>query len=532
MAGKGTDMKETYYSDERTPLRPRIRNRPSPGLKLSMRSKVFYGLGGIPYQLTNTVLGFYINVFLLETAKVPPFYTSAIVLIGRIWDAMTDPIIGFLVFRTKTRRFGKHKPWMLVATFPAIACFMCFFITPETTKPYLKLAWYLVFYCFFQTFLTFYQMPFATLTLCLTDNQAERDKATAFRMGSEVLGNLLGQFVMGLSLSLYQLRLNKKVPQCRSLNDTATIPPEEVEVKDQGYLVGAAVLCSLFFICSMCAIFGTKEVLSPKRKTKYEESFGQAVKSVLTFGPWVKHIAFLIPFVLAVNAMQGNFVLYSLHTLGMTNYQSTIIIILISAFLLMPLWRRCVKRLGKKLTLFIGLLPSVPLLVSWGIVPYGVTWVQYIMAILMGNVVAVVQLIPWSMVPDVIDDFLLKKKRGYETIFYTFYIMIVKLGSGICIGVTTIVLGVVEFKPGVCEVTDEVRFALRLMITCIPGGCILIGLLFLYLYPITEEIRKQNQTILEIWRDAGDDKRRQTMKHSSAQRFRSRSIRTPTMSFS
>ncbi|XP_038057628.1 sodium-dependent lysophosphatidylcholine symporter 1-like [Patiria miniata] len=530
MAGRGTDMTETYYADERTPLRPRIRNRPSPGLKLSLRSKICYGLGGIPYQLTNTVLGFYINVFLLETAKVPPFYTSAIVLTGRIWDAMTDPLIGFLVFRTKNKRFGKLKPWMFMATLPAIACFMCFFICPETTKSYLKLAWYLVFYCLFQTFLTFYQMPFATLTLCLTDNQAERDKATSFRMGSEVLGNLLGQLTMGLSLALYQLRLST-IPQCRDFNDTSTLAPEETEVKDQGYLVGAAILCCQFLICAMCVIFGTKEVMSQKRQTKYEESFGQALKKVVTFGPWLKHIAFLIPFVLAVNAMQGNFVLYSLHTLGMRTYQPAIFLILLSAFLLMPVWRKCLKKFGKKLTLFIGLLPSVPLLVCWGMVPYGMTWVQYIMAILMGNVIAIVQLVPWSMVPDVIDDFLLKKKRGYETIFYTFYIMIVKLVSGLCIAITTIVLGVVEFKPGVCDVTEEVRFALRLLITCIPGGCILIGLFFLYLYPITEEIRKQNQTILEIWRDAGDEKRRHTMKRSTEQRFRSRSIRTPTMSF-
>ncbi|XP_071807606.1 LOW QUALITY PROTEIN: sodium-dependent lysophosphatidylcholine symporter 1-like [Asterias amurensis] len=520
-------------SDECTPLvRPRIRNRPSPGLKLSKRARICYGLGGIPYQLTNTVLGFYINVFLLETAKVPPFYTSAIVLIGRVWDAITDPIIGFLVFRTKsTHRFGKLKPWMVFATLPAIASYICFFYTPDTTKSIYKFAWYLVCYCLFQTFLTFYQMPFATLTLCLTDNQTERDRATAYRMGSEVLGNLLGQLVMGLSLTLYQLKLGRGPILCRDINDTSTLPPEQAVIKSRGYLVGAGVLCCLFLICALCVIIGTKEVTSPKRQNKYKEPFWRAVVKVITFGPWLRHVAFLIPFVLAIQAMQGNFALYSLHTLGMRNYQPAIIVILISAFVMMPVWRKCVKRFGKKITLFLGMLPAVPLIVSWGLIPYGNVWVQYILAMLMGSVIAVVQLVPWSMVPDVIDDFLLKKKCGYETIFYTFYIMIVKLVSGLCIGITTFVLGVVEFKPGVCQVTDEVRFTLRLLITCIPGFCIVIGLVFLYLYPITEEVRKQNQTILEIWRDAGDDKRRQTIKRCMDQRFRSKSIRTPTMTF-
>ena len=50
-------------------------------------------------------------------------------------------------------------------------------------------------------------------------------------MGSEVLGNLLGQLVMGLSLTLYQLKLGRGPILCRDINDTSTLPPEQAVIK-------------------------------------------------------------------------------------------------------------------------------------------------------------------------------------------------------------------------------------------------------------------------------------------------------------
>lgn len=90
----------------------------------------------MPYAMCNTVVGFYLSIFLLEVAivsdvinklepiviwvfcilthciQLDPVYVLIIVFSGRVWDAITDPIVGYLTSLTKTR-FGRLRPWLV-----------------------------------------------------------------------------------------------------------------------------------------------------------------------------------------------------------------------------------------------------------------------------------------------------------------------------------------------------------------------------------------------------------------------------------
>ncbi|KAL5016917.1 hypothetical protein ScPMuIL_006506 [Solemya velum] len=78
--------------------------------RLPIWRKLCYAVGGAPYQMTNNVINFFINIYLLEVAQIRPSYVSAVVFGGKVWDAITDPLCGYLVSRTNTR-FGKLRPW-------------------------------------------------------------------------------------------------------------------------------------------------------------------------------------------------------------------------------------------------------------------------------------------------------------------------------------------------------------------------------------------------------------------------------------
>lgn len=97
--------------------------------KLSLFKKICFAVGGLPYQMCGNALGLFIQPFLLEVAevriklgldykrldkflffKIRPSQVSIVLFSGRGWDAITDPLIGFLVNRTNTR-FGKLRPW-------------------------------------------------------------------------------------------------------------------------------------------------------------------------------------------------------------------------------------------------------------------------------------------------------------------------------------------------------------------------------------------------------------------------------------
>ncbi len=78
--------------------------------KLSFWRLLAYGIGGIPMQLLQNVAAVFLTPFLLETPKLSSYYVSIILLLGRLSDAMTDPIVGYSVFRTHTP-MGQKRPW-------------------------------------------------------------------------------------------------------------------------------------------------------------------------------------------------------------------------------------------------------------------------------------------------------------------------------------------------------------------------------------------------------------------------------------
>ena len=79
--------------------------------QLSLRSKLCFGIAGLPYQLYYCAISVFATVFLLEVAQIPPVKSSYILFVSRFMDAITDPLYGFLVNRTKITKYGRLKPW-------------------------------------------------------------------------------------------------------------------------------------------------------------------------------------------------------------------------------------------------------------------------------------------------------------------------------------------------------------------------------------------------------------------------------------
>ncbi|KAG8143075.1 putative Major facilitator superfamily domain-containing protein, partial [Naja naja] len=78
---------------------------------LSICSKVCYAIGGAPYQITGCALGFFLQIYLLDVVQLDPFYASIILFVGRAWDAITDPLVGFFISKSSWTCFGRLMPW-------------------------------------------------------------------------------------------------------------------------------------------------------------------------------------------------------------------------------------------------------------------------------------------------------------------------------------------------------------------------------------------------------------------------------------
>uniref|UniRef100_A0A671QYU0 Uncharacterized protein n=1 Tax=Sinocyclocheilus anshuiensis TaxID=1608454 RepID=A0A671QYU0_9TELE len=111
-----------------------------------------------------------------------------------------------------------------------------------------------------------------------------------------------------------------------------------------------------------------------------------------------------------------------------------------------------------------------------------------IMSMLAGTSLAALYLLPWSMLPDVVDDFKVKNPscQDLEPLFYSCYVFFNKFGGGMSVGVSTLVLHFVGYKPGACKHNPEVIFALRVLLALVPICLLLISLMIFCFYPINE----------------------------------------------
>src|SRR5690606_8293029 len=92
-------------------------SNPKPAATLSLGRKLAFGIGDLGPALVASILGFFLNAFLLDIAGIRPAAAGIIFLIVKIWDSVNDPIIGRLTDRANTR-WGRRRPWLLFGAIP------------------------------------------------------------------------------------------------------------------------------------------------------------------------------------------------------------------------------------------------------------------------------------------------------------------------------------------------------------------------------------------------------------------------------
>lgn len=496
-------------------LKPALREEaqvrePKKQQRLSVCSKICYAIGGAPYQITGCALGFFLQIYLLDVAQVDPFYASIILFTGRAWDAITDPLVGFFISRTSWTPCGRLIPWIIFSTPFAIVSYFLIWFVPDVSSG--LVVWYLVFYCLFQSLVTCFHVPYSALTMFISTEQSERDSATAYRMTVEVLGTLLGTAIQGQIVgqvgtpcitSKLQMPFGNTSVSLEEVNSTHNT--ESIADTKKAYMLAAGIIGAIYFFCAVVLCFGVHEKRDAgKLYTDEPVSFFQGLKLVMSHGPYIKLIAGFLFTSLAFMLVEGNFALFCTYTLGFRNdFQNILLAIMISATLTIPFWQWFLTRFGKKTAVYCGISSAIPFLILVAVMKSNLI-VTYIVAVASGVSVAAAFLLPWSMLPDVIDDFSLQypESRGHEAIFFSFYVFFTKFASGVSLGVSTLSLDFAGYQTRRCSQPEEVNFTLNMLISAAPVTLILLGLVLFKLYPIDENRRKENKKALKELRDS------------------------------
>ncbi|PKU32087.1 sodium-dependent lysophosphatidylcholine symporter 1- hypothetical protein [Limosa lapponica baueri] len=426
------------------PQRRGVRREEKPGLPL--RRKVCYAVGGIPYQMTGNAIGFFLQIFLLDVAQVEPFHASLIIFLGRAWDAVTDPAIGFLVSKSPRRKYGKLVPWIACSMpFGVLSYCMMWSTLSDATPTFLKFLWYLFTYSFFQTCMTCHHVPYSSLTMFLGGTQRDRDSATAYRMGMEVFSTLLGSGIQGQIVGSYHARMtNGCYMSNETLPNTTTSLTDSLENTRRAYVFASLVLGSIYCLSCLILTFGVREQPGPLSPLgKVELPFASCLRMVVGHKPYTQllcgflfaSLAFqlIIPALVAVTQVMHNFLAF------------------------------------------------------------------VFLVIMAGCSMAVLYLLPWSMLPDTVDDFMLKNPSclNLEALFYSFYVFFNKFAGGLAVGISTLSLHFAGYHAGDCTYNPSVILTLQLLMAPVPIGLLFIAIIIFCLHPINEERRKQMRMEME-----------------------------------
>lgn len=162
------------------------------GQKVPLKTKLFYALGDFPFSFSATLIGFFLMIYLTNTIGISAFWAGAIIFIGIAWDAVTDPIAGYLNDNAASR-LGRRRKYIILFLAPMAVTFFMLFSVPalvRTGSEFVKVAVTLGIYLVYTTFITLVATPFGAIINDLSDDYDERTSMMTFRMIGSVLGTL------------------------------------------------------------------------------------------------------------------------------------------------------------------------------------------------------------------------------------------------------------------------------------------------------------------------------------------------------
>lgn len=450
--------------------------------KLSRLTKMAYGAGDLGPAIVAAINGFFLNAFLLDVAGLRPAAVGTIFLIAKIWDAVNDPIVGALSDRTRTR-WGRRRPWLLFAAIPFGLAFYLHWIVPPLDDTG-KFFYYVIVAILFDSALTAINLPYAALTPELTHDYDERTNLSSYRMSFSILGGVLAAFLHTVIVGSFD-------------NPIA------------GNQFSAIIWAICITIPNFITFAFTREVHFLEERPK-GPGFFEGLRLAFQNRAFIHVTTIYLLSWLSIQFVQNNLLLYVKYWIGAEEQFGVLILaIQFSSFLFLLFWARLSQRLGKQQIYYLGMgfwiLVSV---ILFSIQP-GQLIPLFILAILAAAGVSIGYLVPWSMLPDVVELDELQTGQRREGIFYGFFVFLQKLGISLGIAISNYILelaGYINQVPGgpLPQQPPAALLSLRIFVSLVPAAILLISFWVVRAYPITRKKHQAMRDELLKRRETGD----------------------------
>jgi glycoside/pentoside/hexuronide:cation symporter, GPH family len=427
--------------------------------KLSFLTKFLYGVGDWGNSTTTTIVGFFFLYFLTDVAHLPPAFASPVMLIGMIWDAINDPLIGVFADKVHTR-WGRRRPFFIIGAVPFGLAFILLWWVPPFTNNFLLMLYYLLAYILFDTAFTFVFVPYGTLTPELTQDYDERTQLNGFRMAVSMAGGLIAAFFVPVIASKF------------------------AEEKT-GYLVMALIFGFLAMLPYFLLFFTIQEKYpeTPSSDLSIIQSLYYAWKNrAFRFAAGIYMTAWMT--VAMVSALFIYYVNYWMKLESQLEY--LLAVVQLAAFICIPIIVKLANKMGKTQAYIVGMAWLTAVMLSLAFLPSTAGKIVYFLAALAGLGIAAAHVIPWSIIPDVVDDDELRTGFRREGTFYGYMVFFQKVGTAIILALIPWILSLTGYVANQPQNTATIT-AIRAMMGLLPTLLLSISMVLAWKFPITRE---------------------------------------------
>ena len=464
--------------------------------RLSFWKKTIYGTGDWSTASFGTLRQLFYAIFLTDVVGLEPRLASFVALVGILWDAINDPIVGTLTDRVQTR-WGRRRPFLLFFAIPFGASFLLFWWTPPIENQVLLAVVVCIAFILADSLQTLVYVPFISLLPEIAPDYDQRTELTGYRMFFNLLASLT----------------------------TAVAAPAIVDsilasggTQQQGYMLIAALfggMAALPFLLIFAAV-RERTRSEEEQKREKETPFMEAVRTAWSNIPfryatilymlnWITFdlVGLSLPFFLTYWVARGNLLEKAL---GLPIESTVFALLLITSLVMLPFWIWLSHRLSKRSAYILGMgFWAVVQLLIFSIQPGQVNYVL-VLAVMAGVSVSSAHVLPDAMFPDVIEWDELRTGRRQEGIYYGVMNFVRKTTGALAIFVALQVLGWFGYQAPPVGATSfqqsaNTLGAIRFLIG--PFGAVLLfsAIGMAWFYPLTRERHARIRRLLEHKKD-------------------------------
>jgi len=429
---------------------------------VSLGEKLGYGTGNFAFNLAYQVVALYLIYFYTDVFMIGAAVAGSIFLVSKAWDAVSDPIMGYICDHTKSR-WGKKRPYILLGSLFLGISMVLLFASPDLSQTGREF-YGLVTFIFFCSAITVANVPYGSLTADLSLDARERSSITGIAMVFAILGTLCAASATKLLVGSFA----NEVAGFRAMG-----------------IIYAVIVVGILLI----AFASVKErgFSSGEIKQPFKKDAALLVKNrpflILTGATLFMMIA-----VSMLAAVVNYYFKYNLQAEWMIPI--AFLILFVTAAIFLPLFVFISNKKSKKFAFITGMACFATGLIL--LYFFGDKGLEYLIPILflVGVGMSTVYLSPWAMIPDTVEYSQWKTGLRREGILYGCFWFSFKLGTALAGFIVGQGLALVNYIPNIVQ-SEGTLSAIKLLITVVPLIFILASMALISRYPIDAEMHRK-----------------------------------------